>query len=238
MWRVSLEQSAAYLQRLAQTLSPDETQRAVRFRFQHDRDRFIASRGLLRAILARYLKTPADRLQFRYGPHGKPELDSTTLPTLQFNLSHSQGLMLCAVAHRRVGIDLEYVRPLSDLSQLTQRFFSAQEHQRIQALPPAQQPLMFFRYWTCKEALLKAVGDGLIRLGSVEVSLGNEIAEIIHWEGIEQASAHWLLQSFSPAPNCAAAVAIDTAIDSGTNDRPSIAQASNTLIFFEWSDVE
>lgn len=228
VWRASLEKSAIQLQRLAQTLSSDEKQRAGRFRFQHDRDRFIASRGLLRAILGRYLKTSPAQLQFRYGPYGKPELHQAALPTLQFNLSHSQGLMLCAVTHRRVGVDLEYVRPVSDLNQLTQRFFSAHEHQIIHNLSPDQQPMMFFRYWTCKEALLKAVGDGLMRLGSVEVSLVNSTIEIMRWEGIDQASAHWVLQSFSPASNCAAAVAIEW------GDRASIAQASDSLIFFEW----
>jgi 4'-phosphopantetheinyl transferase len=103
------------------------------------------------------------QLQFCYSPHGKPALaDADTTGMLQFNLSHSGEIALYAVAcERQIGIDIERLRPFSELEQIAKRFFSNREYEELRALSPSQQHDAFFRYWTLKEAYVKATGQGL-----------------------------------------------------------------------------
>lgn len=204
VWRIELEQPEPQLQNLAATLSSDETARAERFYFQEHRQRFIAGRGILRTILGRYLGIQPSQVQFNYQQRGKPVLADTFINSgLAFNLSHSQGLGLCAVnCTRPIGVDLEYIRPMSDLEALAKRFFLPREYDMLRSLSPNQQQEVFFRYWTCKEAYLKATGDGLSQLEQIEVSLTpTEPAKL-------EISEDWSLFELVPANNYLAAVAV------------------------------
>ncbi|HEY9637492.1 MAG TPA: 4'-phosphopantetheinyl transferase superfamily protein [Coleofasciculaceae cyanobacterium] len=212
VWRACLEQPEAVIQQLADTLSEDERIRADRFYFERDRKHFIVGRGLLRTILGRYLIMEPQQLQFCYSPRGKPTLASTeTGGSLQFNLSHSQGLVLYGITRdRQIGIDIEQIRPTSDVEKLAQRFFSAHEHAVIRSLPPTQKQEAFFHGWTCKEAYLKAIGEGLAQLEEVEVSLvPGEPAQLLRIGKDSQASKRWSLQMLRPAPNYMAALAVE-----------------------------
>ncbi|MBD2019809.1 4'-phosphopantetheinyl transferase superfamily protein, partial [Leptolyngbya sp. FACHB-36] len=143
---------------------------------------------------------------FGYEPRGKPVLNYPPC-RFQFNLSHSQAMLLCAVTiDHPVGIDLEFIRSTADLEQLTERFFLPQEHRTIHALPPEQRLYAFFQHWTSKEAVLKALGVGLADLESVEVAFTNGVATLMRL-GDDTAPA-WQLHSFSPAPDCLAAIAV------------------------------
>ncbi|MBU7586765.1 MAG: 4'-phosphopantetheinyl transferase superfamily protein [Nostoc sp. TH1S01] len=204
IWRIDLEIADSLRENLAATLSSDELARANRFRFPEHRQRFIAGRGSLRNILGRYLKIEPQQVRFDYEPRGKPLLaDSLAASGLLFNLSHSQDLALCAVNYtRKIGIDLEYIRSVSDLEALAQRFFLPREYELVRSLPPHQQQEVFFRYWTCKEAYLKATGDGISQLEQVEVSLTpTQQAKLL-------TSEDWSLVEFTPADNYRAAVAV------------------------------
>ncbi|HEY9601579.1 MAG TPA: 4'-phosphopantetheinyl transferase, partial [Allocoleopsis sp.] len=136
VWRASLEQPETLVQQLAQTLSEDECSRASRFYFERDRKHFIIGRGLLRTILGRYLNIEPTQLQFCYSSRGKPALaGGGDNGTLQFNLSHSHGLVLYGVTRdRKIGIDLEQIRPTSDVEKLAERFFSPRESATIRSL--------------------------------------------------------------------------------------------------------
>lgn len=170
LWLIDLNVADETRQQFWQTLAPDERQRAKRFAFERDRHHFIAGRGILRQLLSEYLHLPPAKLQFVYTPRGKPSLLNSSLP-LCFNLSHSQGLALIALAlGREVGVDLEGDRPVEAL-RLARRFFSPQEYAALAHLPPDQQQTIFFKLWTCKEAYLKATGTGLVDLTQVEVGV-------------------------------------------------------------------
>jgi 4'-phosphopantetheinyl transferase len=200
VWRIDLDQSEAELRHLATTLSSDESARAERFYFPEHRQRFIAGRGSLRTILSGYLGIAPQEVQFDYEPRGKPLLASKFANSgLSFNLSHSQNLALCAVSkNRQIGIDLEYIRPMSDLESLAQRFFLPREYDVVRSLPPEQKSSVFFRYWTCKEAYLKATGEGIAQLEQVEISLTpTEPAKL-------QTAENWSLLELVPAKNYAA----------------------------------
>ena len=205
VWRIDLDQPEPHLQNFAATLSSDETVRAERFYFPKHRQHFIAGRGILRTILGRYLGIKPSQVEFNYQQRGKPVLADTFADSgLAFNLSHSQGLGLCAVnCTRQIGVDLEYIRPMSDLEALAKRFFLPREYEMLRSLSPNQQQEIFFRYWTCKEAYLKATGDGLSQLEQIEVSLTlTEPAKL-------QITEEWSLFELVPANNYVAAVAVE-----------------------------
>ena len=132
VWRAKLALDAAELERLQKILSSDEQARAERFFFGKDRQRFIASRGILREILSRYVKREPARLEFTYSRFGKPSLASEISgDNIHFNLSHSNGLALYAVSRiSQIGVDLEAVNRTVPCEQIAQYFFSPQDEAR------------------------------------------------------------------------------------------------------------
>ncbi|HEV2393476.1 MAG TPA: 4'-phosphopantetheinyl transferase superfamily protein [Verrucomicrobiae bacterium] len=178
-------------------MSDDEIQRAGRFHFEQHRNRFIAGRGLLRAVLARYLCAAPKQIKFAYGTNGKPCLaKSTGGDNLEFNLAHSEDVALLAVTRTfPVGIDVERIRPMPDAAELVARFFSPRESAIFRGLPSEEQSSAFFSLWTRKEALLKATGEGIGHLlNQVEVSfLPGEPVRIIRMpEGFQRSLQHAL----------------------------------------------
>jgi 4'-phosphopantetheinyl transferase len=177
VWRADLDVAPETLRSLQDTLSTDEQVRAAKFCASIDRNRYAAGRGILRALLAQYLGTPAGTLQFCLNPHGKPSLmPAGEIQSLRFNVSHSRGLALFAFAFRRdVGVDVEYLRAFDRMDRLAEQYFSAQEITALRALPISDRIEAFFRCWTRKEAYIKARGRGLsISLASFTVSLAPE----------------------------------------------------------------
>lgn len=163
VWRASIDLSPGQRDGFARTLSHDEQARAERFRFQKDRDRFIASHGLLRLILGRYLMTGPEELVFCYNQHGKPSLtiDGNAL-RFSFNMSHSHDLTLIAVtAGRNIGIDLEFVRADFPSDEIIRQFFPSVKLRSYDTLSEHDRQISFFRWWVRNEACLKAIGQGL-----------------------------------------------------------------------------
>ncbi len=170
MWTGTLDQGPADVERLEPLLAPDERARAARFRFVRDRDRYIAGRGQLRLLLARYTGMPAATLVFRYGAFDKPALAGSGP---QFNVSHSAAVLLIAVtAEHEVGIDVEIDTTDLARERIPERFFSPGEVRTLRGLPEAAQAQAFLACWTRKEAFIKARGDGLsLALDSFDVTL-------------------------------------------------------------------
>lgn len=208
LWRLHLEPPTRTLTQLAETLSPEEQERAARFHFAVHRQRFIAGRGLLRAILAGYLDLAPAAVTFAYGPQGKPRLKDDGL---RFNLSHSNDIGLLGITDLpAIGVDVEHIRPLRDLQAMARRFFAPGEVKRLLALPTPTQEVAFFRCWTRKEAFIKALGTGLsMPLDSFEVAFaGNEPPRLRHIGGDEMAGASWALRAVEVGSGAVAAVAV------------------------------
>lgn len=172
--------SPAEVAALEASLDSAERARAGRFHFKHHRNHYVASRGLLRQLLGNALGQPASTLVFEYGARGKPVLTAafSRERTLHFNLSHSAGWTMFALAwDREIGIDLESAarlkRDSDDLNGLAKRVLSTREFTIWQALPDmVTRETAFLRAWTRKEAYAKATGAGLFEtLTSVEVAL-------------------------------------------------------------------
>jgi 4'-phosphopantetheinyl transferase len=213
VWRSELDLSKAESTILARTLALDEQERAARFRFTRDRERFIVARGLLRNILARYLDQNPAKLQFCYGPFGKPALASSSrVDGLRFNVSHSHGFALYAVSlHRELGIDLECARTDFPLESIAKRFFSPEENDALYSVPRMLKFEAFLNCWTRKEAIVKARGGGLsLRFDRFSVSLmpGEPVALLKAEDNSEEAS-RWRLEQLAPWPDCVAALAVE-----------------------------
>jgi 4'-phosphopantetheinyl transferase len=213
VWRVSVGAAMRQIGFLLDALTQDEREKAGRFRFHKDRHQSVVARGALRDILSRYLNTPPGDLRFSYGPHGKPRLERGVRGKhLEFNLSHSHGLILVAVsAARQVGVDIERIRPGSDWEQIAERFFSPREAATLRALPVDQRTEAFFCCWTRKEAYIKAIGEGLsIKLSRFDVSVTpGEPAKLLRSVEDPEATLRWSLMEVIPAPWYAGAVAAE-----------------------------
>jgi len=211
LWLASPQKPNSWLTVFSPLLSSDENDRAMRFHFECDREDFVFARGMLRTVLAGYLKTNPRQLRFAYSEHGKPFLaDPET--DLRFNLSHTEGAVLLGVCRgRAIGVDIERMKEDFDPREISTRFFSEAEQRALTSLPEADQRSAFFRCWTRKEALLKARGHGLsfplelfdvsIEATDITVSLTTrpDPAEARRWRILAAKAPEW----------CAAAIAIE-----------------------------
>ena len=215
VWRADLDPPDWQLQRLRCTLAAGELDRAGRYRFERERRRFIAARGMLRDVLGHYLHVEPGQVRFctTGNGFGKPALaPSPGRATLRFNLAHSGGLALCAVAQgREVGVDLEQIRLVDEADQIAERFFSARECATIRALPSRTRQAAFFTCWTRKEAVVKAWGTGLaLPLDRFDVSLTpGEPARLLRVRGDARECARWSLQELAPGTGYVAALAVE-----------------------------
>jgi len=211
VWFADLEIGADAATRFVSTLAPDERERAARFVFEQHRRYYVAGRGLLRRLLARYLHTEPGEIRFRYGSHGKPELDYGAASShLRFNVSHSGPRAVFALAwEREIGADIERVRSDLDLHALAKTCFSRREQADIFFRHASEQAGRFFDYWTAKEACIKAEGLGLSlpleQFSIIEPAL-NRPARVMPESGFE--IGNWTVRLLPCEPGYRAAVAL------------------------------
>jgi len=160
VWLAVLGEQEPRVEALREVLDEEERARAERFAFESDRRRFIVAHVLVREVLARYLSCDPAELAFCFGPQGKPALVEGG--GLEFNMSHSGDLILCAVSRgRAVGVDVEQVRADAAGELTAARFFTPTEVDAIRAAPEGERACAFTTVWARKEACLKATGKGL-----------------------------------------------------------------------------
>jgi surfactin synthase thioesterase subunit/phosphopantetheinyl transferase len=208
VWRLRLDRPAGEIERLANLLDAAEGERAGRFRFPRDRNRFVTGRGLLRTVLARYLGQAPEAVRFRYAAQGKPLLADSPL---QFNLAHSDNLALVAVAGpRAVGVDVERRRATVDTLLIADRYFAPDELGALKALPPDQRLTGFFTTWTRKEAYMKATGLGLqmpLERFAILQTPGTHGLRLSLLDDPADA-ARWSLRDLAPGPEFVGALAV------------------------------
>jgi len=212
LWRVDLEIIGNNESRWKRLLSSDELKRASRFHFQRDRQRFIASRAVLRMILASYLATDPSGLTFSYSKKEKPSLALRHAASgITFNVSHSGGVALLAFTHdREIGVDVELVRRDFDVEAIARRFFSAHEQEQLAAVPPQDRVDAFFSCWTRKEAYIKATGDGLsLPLTQFDVSIAaGESSALLTTRPDPSEAKRWCIQQVPGGPGYVAALCV------------------------------
>lgn len=173
VWVLSLATSVAETGELVECLTPDEQQRAARYKVEKARHQFVTGRGTLRRILGSRLGVAPLAVPLAFTGAGKPVLAGATAG-LHFNVTHTDGLALIALASYPVGIDVEAVRDLSNPDGLVSRFFSAAEAEAYRRMEPCHRRAGFFRGWTCKEAVIKAAGLSVACLADFDVELHPE----------------------------------------------------------------
>ena len=161
VWPISSVAEPSELEILASLLNKDDIERAARFHFERDRAAFVTYRAALYALLASYLGVSPGEVQLRYGPYGKPMLDTAGPTPIRFSVSHSGAFALLAFAvGREIGIDIEHKRSV-DFLGLAERCFSERERATLAEASPEGRADVFYEFWTCKEACIKADGRGL-----------------------------------------------------------------------------
>jgi len=152
------------LERIRNVLLPHERAREATFRFARDRQSYLLTRALVRNVLGACTGIAPWDLHLQANAHGKPELadDSRTGERIAFNVSHATGLIALAVMRRgAIGIDVEKICDRTASLEIAQRFFAPEEVAVLRDAPATEVPTLFFRYWTLKEAYVKARGVGL-----------------------------------------------------------------------------
>jgi 4'-phosphopantetheinyl transferase len=204
---------AAYLPRWRAMLDAEELARADRFVFDADRDIFTAAHALARAMLSEAAGRPTTFWRYVKGAFGKPALAPECAEGgLQFNISHTHGFVACALARDDdIGVDTEASDRRTNFA-IADRFFAPEEARVVQALPPGRQACVFFRFWTLKEAFIKATGEGLRRpLDSFSFTF-DPIRIAFHPEREDEPRhddpAAWQFFQFRPAPDRKLALAV------------------------------
>lgn len=177
---------------LERDLSLEEVARASRFRFASDRRDFVAAHSLLRQALSRFGNRRPREWTLQPGRHGKPALSHAHGTDLVFNLSHTRGLVACAIARlTAVGIDVEQVNRSSDVQGISARYFSEDEQQMLAACPSEVRSDRFTELWTLKEAVVKAVGTGMPSsldrasfqfVGDTDLRLNGTVSDQADWQ--------------------------------------------------------
>ncbi|MCA9688440.1 MAG: 4'-phosphopantetheinyl transferase superfamily protein [Myxococcales bacterium] len=191
-------------------LDDEERRRHGCYLFNRHRHLYLVSHALARVTLSAYAGAPPAALQFTIGPHGRPDLDPAHgLGRLRHNLSHTDGLAVCAVARGDIGVDVEDTSRRSSGISIAEHFFAAPEVAALRALPEPAQRDRFFDYWTLKEAYIKARGMGLaLPLGDFAYTLGGPEIQIGFSGTIEDDPAAWRFRLLEPGRPHRIAVAL------------------------------
>jgi 4'-phosphopantetheinyl transferase len=212
VWRAQLELPLSQVEELRGILADDELDRANRFSFEIDRQRFIAARGTLRCILSHYITISPSHLRFYYNQYGKPFLaPEFSSHLLNFNLSHAGSMVLYAITRNmEIGVDVERVHADFEYEEIAERFFSANEVAILRTIPTEKKLEAFYNCWTRKEAYIKAHGQGLsLPLDSFDVSLAPwEPSIILITKDEPQESSHWTLLDPKPGLGYVGAIAV------------------------------
>lgn len=191
------------------TLTPDEQVRASRFRFDHDRHRWIAARIMLRSLLGWYTVQEPLAVRLDYTDYDKPFLPD--FPHIGFNLSHAGDYGVLAVAHERtIGVDIEYIRPHFADPAIAKHFFSAAEQAALASVSAGEYATAFFTCWVRKESYIKARGEGLSRpLQSFDVAIQPNAPELLlETRPDDSEKANWHMEAVSVPDGYLAALTI------------------------------
>lgn len=236
LWTIPVGHGSGDLMEASAVLDAEEIDRARRFSSAELRTRYLDAHVAVRRILARYLGVLPEEIRFTRTGTQKPLVVGADLA---FNVSHSGGLAVCAVAERgdisererfariqgtrriaralgRIGVDIEAIRPVEDADGIVKRFFAPAEAAEYERCKGESRRAAFFQLWTHKESFVKATGEGLYRpLDSFAVvaALGGDSTRL-RTSGAADRSARWCLHAFTPAPGYAGALALDQQVAS------------------------
>jgi 4'-phosphopantetheinyl transferase len=173
LWRIDLAGGTGLRDRFTTLLTHSEKLHASRYRLAQARDHFSIGRACLRTLLANASGLSPHSIPITTGVHGKPESQNLNGHSIAFNVAHSKHTILIVLSRNGpVGVDVEYFDRPTDIMDVAKHNFTETETNSLEAITdPDIRHKTFYRYWTRKEAVLKADGRGLIAsLASFDVS--------------------------------------------------------------------
>ena len=175
MWWATLAASDEAFAQLSSWLSPQEHARAARFGRENLRRRYVIGRATLRWTLGQALELAPDEVSIIRGARGRPGLGVDA--GLDFNISHTEGVAFIGLSRSgRIGVDVERMERDVNADGLARKFLNGAEQATLADLDEGARRRRFLRYWTCKEAMSKATGDGLSApFRRLEVTIGETI---------------------------------------------------------------
>ena len=202
----------AMLSEFGELMSSDEQAQHVRFVFERHRHQYLVTRGFVRTLLSSYADVPPAEWRFEKNAYGRPEIEHPKqVPPLRFNLSHTSGMIVCAVAlDREIGVDVEDNAHRSFSLDLARHYFAKSEVDHLEAAAEDQKRRVFFDFWTLKEAYIKARGRGLsIPLEKFAFHLArNDPLRISIDADLEDDAASWQFGQFRPSERHTISLAI------------------------------
>ncbi len=196
-------------------MTDGELAQAARFYFEKDRRRYIVTRALVRTVLSRYAADIApESWRFETNSYGRPHIanDFASARSLSFNITHTDGLIVLAVAREQtLGVDAENTetRPVSPT--LADSFFAPEEAAALRTVDAAHWQQRFFEYWTLKESYIKARGMGLsipLDKFSFTFPADGSVELYVHPEQ-QDLAARWRFWQFTLAPSYVAALCVE-----------------------------
>jgi 4'-phosphopantetheinyl transferase len=183
-------------------LSEKEKRRAEKFSYDIDSFIFTVRHNLLPIILGHYLNCHPAEIKFKNNRFQKPHIDYP-ITSIQFNISASSNRFVAAFTqHHTIGIDVEQIRQIKTINQLIADYFTINEANWVYNHPESMQERAFFSIWTKKEALVKAIGQGL--------SIRPNMFDVLSDNLISFCNEKWELLPLNIFENCFATIAINS----------------------------
>jgi 4'-phosphopantetheinyl transferase len=205
-WWAQLGASEDEVARLATWLAPEEHARAARYGRPELAQRYIVGRASLRWILGRTLAMAPAAVPIRRDARGRPHLEGDF--GIDFNVSNTEGVALIGITREgRIGVDIEHSARRVRVDGLARKLLTPAERATLAPLAEAERRARFLRYWTCKEAMSKATGDGLAApFREMEVEIGSSIAPAKGPPPYEP--GQWLLRAVEVPPEFLGTIAL------------------------------
>lgn len=160
--------------------------RVMAYKKEDDKLRTVAGEMLVRNMLSSYCHIPKGKIVIKIDDKGKPY----AVGCVEFNISHSEGMVVCAISDNPIGIDVEKIRPI-DTSILCRLctdidlIYIFGNETTINNIPKnldEQQLHKFYEVWTAKEAYFKCVGTGIKNLKSISMDELTKIRKMFQIE--------------------------------------------------------
>jgi 4'-phosphopantetheinyl transferase len=165
VWQIDLKKEHVNVNTYLDILSIQEKQKATGFQHETKRSQFIITKALLRKILEKYTNIKAKSIIFSYSKLGKPFLDiNNECSLLNFNISHTDNILVIALANEPIGIDIERIRGIKYMEQVAKRVFSHEDYEKIVKLKNLAKNNEFIKLWTQYEAKIKLAGSSIFMI--------------------------------------------------------------------------
>jgi phosphopantetheinyl transferase len=171
IWSARYSDLDRYYPGLANLISAQEATRASGFKKTRDAHNFILRHGMVRAVLGQYIRKEAQAVQFVHEESGKPDLAPEDIHEIHFSLSRTDEMVCLGISKKnRIGLDIVKCDSRYPFSATAEYLFTTGERQWITRIPSHERHVRFFRIWSLKEALLKAMGGCVGMMQETDVS--------------------------------------------------------------------